>query len=39
MIKKTQKNSEDLLDTYCRQIKVFPLLSFEQEVELSKQVQ
>jgi len=39
MMKKTQKDSEDLLDTYCRQIKVFPLLSFEEEVELSKQVQ
>jgi RNA polymerase primary sigma factor len=39
MTKKTQKDSENLLDTYCRQIKVFPLLSFEEEVELSKQVQ
>jgi len=39
MMKKTQKDSEDLLDTYCKQIKVFPLLSFEEEVELSKQVQ
>jgi len=39
MMKKTQKDSENLLDTYCRQIKVFPLLSFEEEVELSKQVQ
>jgi len=39
MMKKAQKDSEDLLDTYCRQIKVFPLLSFEEEVELSKQVQ
>jgi RNA polymerase primary sigma factor len=39
MTRKTQKDSEDLLDTYCRQIKVFPLLSFEEEVELSKQIQ
>jgi RNA polymerase primary sigma factor len=39
MMKKTQKDGEDLLDTYCKQIKVFPLLSFEEEVELSKQIQ
>jgi len=39
MTKKTQKNSDDLLDTYCKQIKVFPLLSFQEEVELSKQIQ
>jgi len=39
MIKKAQKNNEDLLDTYFKQIKVFPLLSFEEEVELSKQIQ
>jgi len=38
-MKKTQKDSEDLLDTYCKQIKVFPLLCFQEEVELSKQIQ
>jgi len=36
---KTQKTDENLLATYYKQIKVFPLLSFEQELELSKQIQ
>jgi RNA polymerase primary sigma factor len=39
MLKKIQKTNEDLLETYYKQIKVFPLLSFEEELELSKQVQ
>jgi RNA polymerase primary sigma factor len=39
MIKKTQKSNENLIDTYYKQIKVFPLLSFEKELELSKQIQ
>jgi len=38
-MKKTQKTNENLLATYYKQIKVFPLLSFEQELELSKQIQ
>jgi len=39
MQKKTSKSNEDLLDTYFKQIKVYPLLSFEEELELSKQIQ
>jgi len=39
MQKKAQKNTEDLLETYFRQIKVYSLLSFEEELELSKQIQ
>jgi len=39
MLKRTQKPREDLLDTYCKQLKVFPLLSFEEEIELSKEIQ
>jgi RNA polymerase primary sigma factor len=39
MIKKIQKSNENLIDTYYKQIKVFPLLSVQEEVELSKQVQ
>jgi RNA polymerase primary sigma factor len=39
MEKKPQKYSENLLNTYCKQIKAFPLLSFEDELELSKQIQ
>jgi len=38
-MKKTQKINENLLDTYYKQIKVFPLLTFEEELELSKQIQ
>jgi len=39
MQKKAQKDTEDLLETYFRQIKMYPLLSFEEELELSKQIQ
>lgn len=39
MRKKTLKSNEDLLETYFKQIKAFPLLSFEEELELSKQIQ
>ncbi|MCL2175053.1 MAG: RNA polymerase sigma factor RpoD/SigA [Treponema sp.] len=39
MQKKAQKDTDDLLETYFRQIKVYPLLSFEEELELSKQIQ
>jgi RNA polymerase primary sigma factor len=39
MQKKVSKPSDDLLETYFKQIKVFPLLSFEEELELSKQIQ
>jgi len=37
--KKSPKSSEDLLETYFRQIKVYPLLTFEDELKLSKQIQ
>jgi RNA polymerase primary sigma factor len=37
--KKASKSSDDLLETYFKQIKDFPLLTFEEELELSKQVQ
>jgi len=39
MRKKVSKTSDDLLEAYFKQIKVFPLLSFEEELELSKQIQ
>jgi len=39
MQKKTLKQNDDLLETYFKQIKVYPLLTFEEELELSKQVQ
>ena len=39
MQKKTAKSNDDLLETYFKQIKNFPLLSFEEELELSKQIQ
>jgi len=39
MVKKTQKVNDNLLETYYKQIKAFPLLSFEEELELSKQIQ
>ncbi|MCL2181421.1 MAG: RNA polymerase sigma factor RpoD/SigA [Treponema sp.] len=39
MQKKTSKPREELLDTYYKQIKVFPLLSFEDELELSRKIQ
>jgi len=39
MQKKVSKSNDNMLDTYFRQIKVFPLLSFEEELDLSKQIQ
>jgi len=39
MQKKASKSSDNLLETYFKQIKVYPLLSFEEELELSKQIQ
>jgi len=38
MQKKTAKSDDDLLETYFRQIKNFPLLTFEEELDLSKQI-
>jgi RNA polymerase primary sigma factor len=37
--KKTQCDSEDALQMYFDQIKVIPLLTFEEEIELSKKIQ
>jgi len=37
--KKASKSSDDLLETYFKQIKDFPLLTFEDELELSRQIQ
>jgi len=37
MQKKAAKSNDDLLETYFRQIKNFPLLTFEEELELSRQ--
>jgi len=39
MQKKAAKSCDNLLETYYKQIKVFPLLTFEDELELSKQIQ
>jgi len=39
MQKKALKPNDDILETYFKQIKVYPLLSFEEELELSKQIQ
>ena len=39
MQKKALKSDDDLLETYFKQIKVYPLLRFEEELELSKQIQ
>jgi RNA polymerase primary sigma factor len=39
MQKKTPKPNDNLLETYFRQIKVYPLLTFEEELELSKRIQ
>jgi len=39
MQKKASVSSDNLLETYFRQIKDFPLLSFEEELELSKEIQ
>jgi len=39
MQKKLSKSNDNLLEAYFRQIKVFPLLAFEDELELSKKIQ
>ncbi|MCL2719965.1 MAG: RNA polymerase sigma factor RpoD/SigA [Treponema sp.] len=39
MQKKQLKSNDNLLDVYYKQIKAFPLLSFEEELELSRQIQ
>jgi len=39
MQKKASVSSDNLLETYFRQIKDFPLLTFEEELELSKEIQ
>jgi len=39
MQKKMSKTCDSLLDTYFKQIKVFPLLTFEEELDLSKKIQ
>jgi RNA polymerase primary sigma factor len=39
MQKKMSKPNDDLLEMYFRQIKVYPLLSFDEELELSKKIQ
>jgi len=39
MQKKTAKSDDDLLDTYFRQIRDYPLLTFEDELALSRQIQ
>ena len=39
MQKKASESSDNMLETYFKQIKDFPLLSFEEELELSRQIQ
>ena len=39
MQKRVAKNNDSLLEIYFKQVKSFPLLTFEEELELSKQVQ
>jgi len=39
MQRKTSMSSDNMLETYFKQIKDFPLLSFEEELELSKEIQ
>lgn len=39
MQKKILESDDNLLETYCRQVKKFPLLTFEEELALSRQVQ
>jgi RNA polymerase primary sigma factor len=39
MQKKTSKSEDSLLEMYFKQIKVYPLLTFEDELELSKKIQ
>ena len=38
MERKMGKPNDDILETYFRQIKAFPLLTFEEELELSKEI-
>ncbi|MCL2443894.1 MAG: RNA polymerase sigma factor RpoD/SigA [Treponema sp.] len=38
MLKKIIKSNDNLLETYFKQIKTFPLLSFDEEIELSKKI-
>jgi len=38
MQKKTLKSTNELLETYFKQIKVFPLLTFDEELALSKKI-
>ena len=39
MQKKSLKPNDDLLETYFKQIKIYPLLTFQEELELSKKIQ
>jgi len=39
MQKKTAKTNDSMLELYFKQVKAFPLLSFEEELELSKKIQ
>jgi RNA polymerase primary sigma factor len=39
MQKRTAKNNDSMLEIYFKQVRSFPLLTFEEELELSKQVQ
>lgn len=39
MRRKVSVSTDNMLETYFRQIKDFPLLSFEEELELSKEIQ
>jgi RNA polymerase primary sigma factor len=39
MQKKTSKLNDSMLDSYFRQVRVFPLLTFEEELMLSKEIQ
>ena len=39
MQKRAAKNNDSLLEIYFKQVKSFPILTFEEELELSKQIQ
>jgi len=39
MQKKLAKSNDNILEAYFRQIKVYPLLSFEEELDLSRKIQ
>jgi len=39
MQKKETKSNDNLLEIYFKQVKAFPLLTFDEELELSKQIQ